>query len=139
MESLNRLLKIAQQNVDVKRLVLAQLQAQQQEAQNQIEQLTVQTLLEKQKAPESECGGLTIEAYLQATKEKINSYTQIVSELEPQIDEAQVELQDAFKEMKILEITQAKKIKEIKEIQKRKEQKILDEIAQNMNISQRWE
>ena len=129
MDSWNRLLKIAQQKVDVKRLKLAELQNRADEMQDKIDRLTVEMELEKVKVDNSSIGSMTLNHYLEASAKKIYFLKVEIEALQPEIEEARKELQEEYKEMKVIEITLAQKIKEMKEIEAKREQQRLDEMA----------
>lgn len=124
------LLRYYEWQVDDRRKVLAELFASLEALDTEEQRLDVESSLEQVKATDMEVGHVIFPGYARGVIEKRNRIHMLRTELEARVEEAQDHLQEAYQELKKIEIMEERRLAEEARQEALREQAELDEIAQ---------
>ena len=134
VKDLHVLIRLHKFQVDEKRRALGQLLGQVAALEQSVEALEDEIISEqKVAAAQPEEAGFIYGAYAEAALMRREYYTDTIAEVENNIVEAQEDMREEFKELKVLEITQEARDEIEASEEKRQENAFLDEIGQKRN------
>ncbi|MCB2081389.1 MAG: flagellar FliJ family protein [Hyphomicrobiales bacterium] len=129
MKGIRTLIKLAKQNLDVKRQELVQIQEKQDEYHAKNRQLENELAQEKIRARDLPPELNRFDIYLARVRDRQNSLRAAAQKLQPQIERLQGDITEAFAELKKFEILLEQKEKEEAEAEQKRETIMLDEVA----------
>ena len=133
-KNLHALIRLHKFKVDEKRRALGQLFGQVEALEQSAEALEDEIISEqKVAAAQPEEAGFIYGAYAEAALMRREYFTDTIAEFEHKIVEAQEDMREEFKELKVFEITQEARDEIEASEEKRQENAFLDEIGQNLN------
>lgn len=128
------LIRYYEWQVDDRRKVLGELFSSVDILDQQEEALTVSSSVEQVRAVDMEVGAVSFPGFAQGVIEKRNRIHILRMELEEKIQEAQDALQEAYQDLKKIEIMEARRKEAEAQEAERREQAELDEIARNRHL-----
>lgn len=127
--TLETLVRLAELEVDERRLVLKAIQEKEDSLKQELINLADRVEKEKEAAQLSMATGLAYAQFINWAKYEKERLEQAIIDLQPELEEARFNLSESFAEQKKVEITKERREEEAKEELKSKEQAFLDEFT----------
>ena len=129
MTRTDTLLRLKRFRVDEMKRRIAAIEAMRADLERKLTDLDDNVAREKQRAGDSDIGRLAFPSFLRSIDARRDNLRTTIKEIEREQTAAQVDLSDAFQDLKSLEIATEQQTKRLAEMQARRAQSRLDEMA----------
>src|SRR6202167_4901643 len=129
MKRTNTLIRLRRFRVDELKRRLATLDGMKADAERKLADLEDSVTREKQRAGDSDIGRLAFPSFLKSIESRRENLRATMKEIEREFAVAQLDLTNAFQDLKSLEVATEQQAKRLAEMQARRQQARLDEMA----------
>ena len=129
MNRTDTLLRLKRFRVDEMKRRIAAIEAMKADLERKLSDLDDNVAREKQRAGDSDIGRLAFPSFLRSIEIRRENLRTTLKEIEREAAAAQLDLTDAFQDLKALEVATEQQAKRVAEIQARRSQSRLDEMA----------
>ena len=129
MNRTDTLLRLKRFRVDEMKRRIAAIDAMKADLERKLTDLDDNVTREKQRAGDSDIGRLAFPSFLRSIEARRENLRNTLQEIEREHMAAQVDLSNAFQDLKALEIATEQQAKRVTEMQSRRTQALLDEMA----------
>jgi flagellar export protein FliJ len=129
MNRTDTLLRLKRFRVDEMKRRISTIDAMRTNLERQLTNLDEDVAREKQRAGDSDIGRLAFPSFLRSVEARRENLRNTLKEIEREYDAAQIDLNNAFQDLKALEFATEQQAKRLAEIEARRAQSRLDELA----------
>lgn len=129
MNRTDTLLRLKRFRVDEMKRRIASIDAMKADLQRKLADLDENVAREKQRAGDSDIGRLAFPSFLRSIEQRRENLRNTLKEIEREYAAAQADMENAFQDLKSLEVATEQQAKRLAEMQNRRAQARLDEMA----------